>query len=155
MPEPPPTENDANDIVKKKKYVSATFLDRSTTHADATVFLEGREDIGLKFCIRPCEKTIGTSLTWNKWRIRGINRKMGHKRCDGKKIKGWHQHIWKQQCGDRWVEPLAKELFGSPPDPDKVIKFSFKIWNIKPIGGIGQQFSFDFLEGGKANGGVS
>jgi len=156
LPEPLPREADANDIVnKKKKYIKATFLNGATTHAEETVYLEGWKDVGLRFHIQPCERTIGTSLTWNNWRIRGINRKRGHKRCDGKTIRGWHQHVWKNQCGDKWVESLAERLFGSPPDPQKIIQVSLDRWNIKPIGAIGEQLPINFLQRGGENGTTS
>ena len=96
------------------------------------------------FATQPCEKTIGTSLMWRDIRIRGINPKRGHRRPDGKIIKGWHEHIWKEGYDDSWGVPLRDKSFGEFPEPQEVIDFSLKRWNIIPRGPMAGQLSILF-----------
>jgi hypothetical protein len=72
----------------------------------------------------------GAALRWHGHRIRGLDRETRHDNPDGTIVRGWHEHLWTPEFGDRLVraarEPRPKDLRG-------IFKEGLALWNIRII----------------------
>ena len=68
------------------------------------------------------------ALEWHGIRIRGLNYEIWHDNPDGGIVRGWHEHIWSLEHGDKFViparpEPKNKTMLG-------ILKWGLEKWNI-------------------------
>ena len=71
----------------------------------------------------------GASLLLYGKRIRGIDYEQWHDNPDGKRIRGWHEHIWSAADEDANVIVARPKLQGTTLDD--VFKWGLKKWNIE------------------------
>ena len=97
------------------------------------VFVQGGVDIDLvmeaHMGLRSNIVSPNVVLRWGNVRIRGIDEALNHRNppgCDS--VRGWHEHIWHDQHGDRLVAAIVP----SPPEGLEVLfEFAARRWNIR------------------------
>jgi hypothetical protein len=96
------------------------------------VFVQGTVDIVLvmeaHLGLRCTTASPNVVLRWGNVRIRGIDEAMNHPNVAGyEPVAGWHEHIWRDEFGDRLVVPVEP----APPQGLTVFfEFAAKRWNI-------------------------
>jgi hypothetical protein len=72
--------------------------------------------------------TPSSALEFYGVRIRGLNYEVFHDNPDGTGVKGWHEHIWYPQYGDKYVVRARPTVKGRTLLD--LFKWGLKKWNI-------------------------
>ena len=153
MSDAPFTEAEVDYLLKARKVIQGVTRD-TTDDPDADLLeISYRivradnigDDIKLRLQSRRPKPVLETSykprpsaaLLWYTERIRGIDHKIVHPRIENGlvvgKVRGWHEHIWTPEDGDKRVISIARQMRNIQEDFRSILHFCMKRWRIELI----------------------